>query len=471
MSSTKMDKIKDIDVSNHKNFCPLPWMHLYKDTDHTVKLCCADKGKVLGDLRKNTLEEIRTSEEFIKVRQAFLNDERLDRCKDCWYKEDNGSHSLRKAHLNYVTNHKSYYNEFEPAPIHYLDYRTSNLCNLGCKICIPHFSSKLAEAWESEGLFENKNDYYIREGKNTKEYFLNFIKERVKFKTIEPILSENLKNIYFAGGEPILADEHWYIIEKLKEKKLFDTSFLYNTNFTLLSFKNKNLLEELKDFKHIDLSLSLDGIGKSFDYWRTGGKWSKIVENLEKVKEFRKNGYTNFNLGVSSAVGWMNFYEVFKLHKFLIENEYIEINENIAGAISMQPVFNLGINFEQTPPMFIPELLQYVDEYEQWIDDTFKEHKPLDCTSIIRNMISKKRYNMYDLKIWLDHNKKLDNYFGTDFKNVYNFKTENFSNLIYQFYSNTDIIPLELQNRYLVATGQITIESAERHVPTFDTKK
>jgi len=451
--------LEKINISKHKNFCPLPWMHLYKDTDHSVKLCCADRGEPLGDLSKNTFEEIKNNDEFIKIRKQFLNDERPERCKDCWISEDNNRHSLRTSNLHY-TKTSPYYNEFANDNINYLDFRTSNLCNLGCKICMPHFSSKLAEAWDSEGLILDDGSVYR---KGNKEYYTSFHKRRVKFNDIGNILSPDLSRVYFAGGEPLLSDEHWTILDNLKEHGLTDISLMYNTNFTLLTYKGKDLLDYVKDFKEVELCCSLDGIGESFDYWRTGGKWETILKNLDRVKEFRDSGYPNVILGVTSAVGWMNFKEVFKLHKFLVEEGYLLVDETASRALQMQPVYGLGVSFEYTPPLIREEILEIFDEYEQWRDSTFdKKFGVLDNITMLRNLVKNSEFNIYNFISWVQHNKSMDNYFGTELGDQYSFKNKEFLNIIKDIYSTKGKINVRLTSIYESLLSDLTLSDTIR---------
>lgn len=434
--------VEGVDVSNHKNFCTFPWRHLYKHTDHTVKLCCIDQGEPLGDLRVNSLEDIRNNKEFKEIRRQFLRDERPSRCEDCWYTEDNGGISLRQSHFEFQgrTTKNTVYTEEATNPISYLDYRTSNLCNLGCKICSPYFSSKLAQAMASEKIISDSEDVSDKNIHN-KGYFLNLHKQRIKQKDLDPILGEDLEYVYFAGGEPLLADEHWEIISKLKEKNLTNIILYYNTNGTLLEYKDKSLLEELKDFSRVTINMSLDGIGESYNYWRTGGDWGTILSNLNKIKKFRDDGYSNFILGVTSTVGWMNFKEVFKLHKFLVDNKYVLKDENLPYVLNMQPVTDVkGCIFEDTPTMFIPELLEYMDEYENWRINNFKD-TPVqlpDYTTHFKKLIEKRQYSTDKLRDWILTNKKLDRYFTTNFSNVYKFKTKNFNSYLQELYNNPD---------------------------------
>jgi len=420
-----------VNIRKHKNFCPMPWMHFYKDTDHTVKLCCNDRGAPLGNFQDSTFEEIRNNDEYKKIRKQFLNDERPERCKACWFDEDNGRHSLRTSFLSYTEENQEY-TEVATDPITYLDYRTSNLCNLGCKICIPHFSSKLAQIFKNKNLHKvNKNNPLLDKDI---DFYVDLHKSRVKLNdigneevTTYGILSPFLSKIYFAGGEPILSDEHWNILDELIEKNYTRIKLMYNTNFTLLTYKGRNLLDTVKQFKEVVFNLSLDGIEKSFEYWRTGGKWQDIQSNLDYMKSVRDSGYDNVIIGVTSAVGWMNFKEVFRLHKYLVDNGYIVVNEKAETALQMQPVLYKGVSFEYTPKQIKDEILECLDEYDEWRDSTFKSVKVLDNTSILRNLVNNSIHDEDKLDEWVKHNCALDDHFGTKFDNVYNFRTEGFN--------------------------------------------
>lgn len=426
-----------IDIRKHKNFCILPWTHLYKDTDQTVKMCCADRGTPIGDLKKDSYNDIRNNSEFKKLRKSFLKDERLPRCNECWEREDAGIVSLRKEHTENFIKNNWYFTDITEYNITYFDFRTSNLCNLGCKICNPHFSTVLATAWDKTGLLEVNN---YTEGK---DYFLNYNKKRIKFDSLN-ILTEDLEMIYFAGGEPIIAEEHWAILDKLVAEKMFHVRLFYNTNFTNLKYKDKDIVEYWKKFDSVILSLSLDGIEESFNYWRTGGDWKDIVANLNYVKKFIDLGYDNIKLGVTSATGWMNFREVFRLHKFLVDGGYIRTDSTARQTFTLQPVFGpRGASFSHTPPLIVDEMLELADEYQEWANETFKGNV-IDYISGIKNLINQNNFSLKFLRDWLDQNKRLDSYFGTKLKNVYTFKTKGFGDILQDYYDDLDEPPQKL---------------------------
>lgn len=78
-------------VSNKKNSnqqrlpCVKLWTNPAINWDGTVSLCCVDwncRG-IIGDLKKNTMREIWTSEKFHQLREAHLNNKYTALCENC----------------------------------------------------------------------------------------------------------------------------------------------------------------------------------------------------------------------------------------------------------------------------------------------------------------------------------------------------------------------------------------------------
>ena len=69
---------------------------------------------------------------------------------------------------------------------------------------------------------------------------------------------ENVEEIEFAGGEPILDPIHFNILDSIKHPER--VTLKYSTNLsTLFSTKNMTLLGMWKKFKDIKLTVSIDG--------------------------------------------------------------------------------------------------------------------------------------------------------------------------------------------------------------------
>ena len=51
-----------------------------------------------------------------------------------------------------------------------------------------------------------------------------------------------LDQIYFAGGEPLIMEEHYRLLNELVRREMFHVRLVYNTNFSKLSYKDQNVL-------------------------------------------------------------------------------------------------------------------------------------------------------------------------------------------------------------------------------------
>ena len=105
--------------------------------------------------------------------------------------------------------------------VKFLDFRNSNLCNAKCRFCGPQHSNK----WSIE--LYNKNNLRHTD---VSEYF-------------DDIFTEDLIEIYFAGGEPLINEEHYRILNLLIDKGLSSNIKLqYSTNLSVLNFKGQDQL-------------------------------------------------------------------------------------------------------------------------------------------------------------------------------------------------------------------------------------
>jgi hypothetical protein len=81
-----------------------------------------------------------------------------------------------------------------------------------------------------------------------------------------------LEQIYFAGGEPLIMEEHYNVLKELVRLKRFDVRLQYNTNFSRLNLKDENVLDYWKLFNNVSIGASLDAMGPRAEYIRKGTK-------------------------------------------------------------------------------------------------------------------------------------------------------------------------------------------------------
>ena len=95
----------------------------------------------------------------------------------------------------------------------------------------------------------------------------------------------HLRKIYFAGGEPLLEEDHYLLLEKLIEKGRTNVTLSYNSNLSTLAIKNWNVLELWPKFRNVYVHASFDGIGDHAEVLRKGTSWAKLEENYEALRK------------------------------------------------------------------------------------------------------------------------------------------------------------------------------------------
>jgi hypothetical protein len=141
-------------------------MHAFPD-GRVYPCCLADYWHNLGNLRKNTMEEVWNQAPYRTLRQNMMTETPSNGCKKCYEQEQNGAFSMRNdSNRNYGHLIKEVENtqldgthpEFK---LRYWDVRFSNLCNFSCRSCGPIFSSN----WYNDHvkLYNRKPDVSGRE--------------------------------------------------------------------------------------------------------------------------------------------------------------------------------------------------------------------------------------------------------------------------------------------------------------------
>ena len=296
-------------------FCVLPWMHLYVGPDGNVLPCCvADQKFPLGSINTSSVDNIQKSTEFNLLRSNMLSGKRNKECKRCYAQEDAGLKSARQSHNTRWSGKKLNINpdgtidKFEPV---YLDIRLNNICNLKCRMCSGYFSSAIAQ--EEAKLFGNRGYLDLIMQSEQKTLALNEIAKYLPY----------AEKIYFAGGEPLLAPEHYKILNALIECNNTNLEITYNTNFTSLTYKDISVLDLWKNFSNLTVGASLDAIGVVAEYVRHGTNWSLIEYNLASLKLH----CPHVNFTVSSVVGVLNVSSLIQLQKNWHDRGILDISK------------------------------------------------------------------------------------------------------------------------------------------------
>ena len=299
-----------------KTICIYPWIHIYANPDGSVLPCCvADHHKHLGNVRENTLEEIWNSEKYKAIRRKMIAGERCEECRGCYQQEDSGIESVRQSK-------NRAYKEFFPLiektnsdgsldemTLRHFDIRWSNICNFKCLSCSSTYSSKWATEDNENGA--NKPVYIIAGGNNNDALYNQF---EPHFKDIE--------TFYFAGGEPLLTSEHYKILEHLISIGRTDVKLEYNTNLSVLRYKNKFVIDLWKKFSNVHVNASIDSWGSRAEYIREGTYWNNIEDSIRRIKEQAPHVYLNTN----SVISIFNIHTVPDFLDYMFDNKLFDRN-------------------------------------------------------------------------------------------------------------------------------------------------
>jgi len=306
-------------LAHSKHFCMLPWIHLHGWSQGEAYPCCmAEMNETVGNLRDNTLEEVWNGESMRQMRLNMLQDKPSEQCVKCYEKEDNGFFSLRNEsnrNFAYAVDYiDSTQTDGSADPnIIYWDMRFNNLCNFSCRMCGPQFSSN----WVKEFNRIYGQDLKIEYTRGNKE---------LNWEMVEPYI-DNLHKIYFAGGEPLMMEEHWRLIDELLKRGKTNVELMYNTNFSETKYKSRNVFEIWKEFETVSVGASLDAMGARAEYIRKGTNWDKIVRNREEMLDIcpTVDFFPSATLQVLNAYHIVDFHNDW-MHRGLIKAYDFHIN-------------------------------------------------------------------------------------------------------------------------------------------------
>lgn len=256
--------------------CILPWIHMHGNLKGEYKLCCFTEphSAILGT-KDQALLDVWNGEAYQQVRSKFLNNEIPEQCKNpCYDKESLGVTTSPRQNSNDKWKRYEYLQKnISPKSPIYLDFRFGNICNFRCRTCGPMASTSWIK--EARELFNHKDAKVLNNWTNNK-YLWNALEH----------IYPNIENIYFAGGEPLVLEGHYKMLEFLLSKKKTDIEIDYNTNLSILNYKNYDLIELWKHFKKVNLWVSCDGYGRVGEYIRKELVWEDFNNNIDKVRPY-----------------------------------------------------------------------------------------------------------------------------------------------------------------------------------------
>ena len=348
---TELTKREQFLLKDSRTFCIYPWIHLHAYPTGEAYPCCHAEMKpgIVGNCKTNTLAEIWQDRPMQQLRADMLSETPHAACTRCYEQEASGFFSGRKSANKHHGNHVKKLDQ-NPFEMTYWDIRFSNLCNLSCRSCGHIFSSswyqdqaKLAgPTWKAQNKVLN---YAGRT-------------ETDMWTQLEPHL-DYVEQIYFAGGEPLLMEEHYQILDELVQRKRFDVRLIYNTNFTHTDLKGRSVFEYWKQFDSVAVGASLDGQGPYGEYIRKGTDWTVVEQNRRDMLAI----CPRVDFYISPTLSIMNAWHLPDFHRSWVEQGLIRAQDLNVNILQDPPHYRIDI----APAEYKGALLARYREHIEWL--------------------------------------------------------------------------------------------------------
>ena len=310
-----MDKNQLLNES--KVFCMFPWVHLNVTPKGDIYPCCSNNyTEPFGNAKKTTLKEAFNNERMKQLRLNMLSETPSKICEFCYKHEQAGPFSFRNyskeqfaSRFDEVVPNTQADGTVEDFRMHYFDVRFSNICNFKCRTCGSEFSSQ----WGAEmNKHYDKTHPIVIHADDHKGNLLNEVLSQIEY----------IDLAYFAGGEPLITDEHYTILEEMIRVGRTDITLRYNTNASNIKYKNHDILDLWKHFKKIELSCSVDHYGERAEVLRKGTDWGKVESNL---LTFRNLDYVSFQINTVFSI--FNYSTIGEFYNYLKSKDIVRSND------------------------------------------------------------------------------------------------------------------------------------------------
>lgn len=145
-----------------------------------------------------------------------------------------------------------------------------NYCNLACKMCGPHASSKIAVQyikWDMPGA----NQYVGTDWTRDSDTWHRVLTELAGI--------SNLRNVHFMGGETLITQRFEDFVDFMLARGRTDLNFSFVTNGTVF---NPALMDKLLKFRRVGIEVSMETVTPHNAYQRQGTDTQAVMSNIDR---------------------------------------------------------------------------------------------------------------------------------------------------------------------------------------------
>lgn len=320
---------------NSKNFCILPWSHLYFFTDGNAYPCpklAGDKNFILGK-NNDSISSLWNSDVLKSMRVKMMQNKPISECD--LHCNNNLSSCKKHIGLDLIDFVKSNIiktladGTAQKITLIGANVIDSNLCNYKCVYCHKNYSSRHFDGTVLKGA-NNETEFYS----------LHF---------------NNLKEIWLAGGEPVLHDMSFKILNRLLEEKRTDIRLRVITNLSHITYKDQDFYKLLANFKNAIVFGSWDMDGQIGEYIREGSDSTKIKDTIRYINSLNIKFYLQPVLSI---------FNIMYMHEFHLRlfNEGLVKKDNIRYYPLTEPdYYRISILPDEVKLNITKDLFSYIN--------------------------------------------------------------------------------------------------------------
>lgn len=322
------DAVRLLNAGLPTSFCPMPWIHAYADPKGDVRPCCWYDGTLPGSPNlagMDSMADVMHSAGMAATRAAFLGGDTPDACLGCRRRENEGQYSKRMKAMDSVSDAEllamsmgERSGHIQSYTLRHFDFRFDNTCNFKCRTCGPVNSSRIEAEDRSQGLPAATGGF---DRSAWHDEFLRHVGDA--------------RSVYFAGGEPLIMESTYDVLEALITAGNTSAAISCSTNLSQLSNHGRRILDLWRHFPDITVSISLDHHGDKASYIRHGTDWDQIAANYRLLR----SGCPHARIQIDCVVSVLNVLDITEIvERFRMTFDHLPINFlPIMGKTHFQP--------------------------------------------------------------------------------------------------------------------------------------
>ena len=279
-----------IPIFDDGSMCAHPWLGFHVFPTGECRVCCDARDILLKDdgtpcnIKTDSFEDILQSKSMRELRSAFRKGEKSKTCQQCWHRESRREDSRRTISKYKLKNIYGLVDWESEGSMKYFGGHLGNACNLSCRICSPTFSSVIAS--ELNNIEINKKTRWVKDNSFWDQ------------------LPGNIKNIEILGGEPFYLKKNVELLDNIVHRTdSKDFMMAFTTNGTIYP----SFLDHCERLGKLDITVSVDNVGKRFELERNGAVWEEVNNNIDKLIK-KKQETDNISIFVCITINIQNIY-------------------------------------------------------------------------------------------------------------------------------------------------------------------